>query len=179
MSGVRLNKADLAKHYGKSLPTISQWVAKGCPFVSKGGPGKEWVFDSAEVASWREEQIAQQAVGDVESLDIEEARRRKMAAEAALAELDLFTRRGDLIEVDLVAGLIGEEYANVRAKILAIPTKLAPQLQGVTSAVERQDLIERAIIEVLEELTADGIYSGAVSEESDQVTEDVESKAAA
>ena len=177
MIGMELSKADLAKFYGVSLPTISQWVGKGCPFISKGGQGRKWVFSSSAVTTWREDQIAQQALGDVSSLDIDEARRRKLAAEAALTELDLSHRRGELIEVELIADLVGDEYANVRAKILALPTKLAPLLLGVASLAEARGIIESGIIEALEELTADEIYSG--TDESDQEPEESESKAAA
>ena len=179
MSGMELSKADLARMYGVSLPCIGQWIGKGCPFVSKGGPGKQWVFNSADVLAWREDQVAQQAMGDTRSLDIEEARRRKMAAEAALVELDLAKRRGEVIEIEEVAGVVGDDYANVRAKLLALPTKLAPQLIGAEDLAECKSLIERGVAEALEELTADGIYSGEVPDFEDQGPEEGQSKAAA
>jgi len=176
---MELSKADLARFYGVSVNTVSQWIAKGCPFLSKGNLSRKWIFSSADVTKWREDQIAQQALGDVSSLDIDEARRRKLAAEAALTELDLSHRRGELIEVELIADLVGDEYANVRAKILALPTKLAPLLLGVASLAEARGIIEAGIIEALEELTADEIYSGSITDESDQEPEESESKAAA
>ena len=177
MVGMELSKADLARFYGVSLVTIGQWISKGCPFITKGGMGKKWVLSSAEVTTWREDQIAQQALGDVSTLDLDEARRRKLAAEAALTELDLSHRRGDLIEIEYIAGLVGDEYANVRAKILALPTKLAPLLIGIESMAEVTEIIERGITESLEELTADEIYSGATS--GDTETETGESQASA
>ena len=179
MSGIELSKADLARMLGVSLPTIGQWVGKGCPFVSKGSPGKPWVFNSADVLSWREDQVVMQAMGDTSSLDIEEARRRKLAAEAALVELDLAKRRGEVIEIEEVAGVVGDDYANVRAKLLALPSKLAPQLIGIEDPAECKALIERGVSEALEELTADGIYSGESSDYEDQGAEEGESQAAA
>ena len=179
MAGIELNKADLAAMLGVSLPTIGQWVGKGCPFVFKGGPGKQWVFNSADVLSWREEQVVQQAMGDTASLDIDEARRRKLAAEAALVELDLSKRRGEVIEIEDVAGVVGDDYANVRAKSLALPTKLAPQLIGIEDTAECQALIERGVAEALEELTADGIYSGEGPDDEDQGAEESQPQAAA
>lgn len=179
MSGIELSKADLARMFGVSLPCIGQWIGKGCPYVSKGGPGRQWVFNSADVLSWREDQVAQMALGDTKSLDIDEARRRKLAAEAALVELDLAKRRGDVIEIEEVAGVVGDDYANVRAKLLALPSKLAPQIIGAVDAAECQALIERGVSEALEELTADGIYSGEVTGFEDQGPEEGEPKAAA
>jgi phage terminase Nu1 subunit (DNA packaging protein) len=174
---MELSKVDLSRFYGVHVNTISQWVSKGCPFISKGSGGRKWVFSSAAVTAWREDQIAQQALGDVTSLDIDEARRRKLAAEAALTELDLSHRRGELIEIEYIADLVGDEYANVRAKILALPTKLAPLLLGLTSLTEVRGIIETGIIEALEELTADEIYSG--TGEGDQAAKESESQAAA
>jgi phage terminase Nu1 subunit (DNA packaging protein) len=158
MAERRVNKVDVAELLGVSTVAIGQWVAKGCPFVQKGGQGKSWVFDVPEVVAWRERQVAQQAVGDTKSLDLDEARRRKLAAEAAMSELDLAKRKGELIEIEEVAAVVGDDYANVRAKLLSLPTKLGPQLIGVEEPAEAMKLVERAVTEALEELTADGIY---------------------
>lgn len=179
MAGIEISKADLAQYVGVSLTTITNWVRQGCPYVTKGAKGRAWTFNSAEVMTWREEKIAQNAVGDTASLDIEEARRRKLAAEAAMVELDLAKRRGEVIEIEEVAGVVGDDYANVRAKLLSLPTKLAPQLIGIDDPAECQALIERGVAEALEELTADGIYSGEGPDFEDQGPEESESQAAA
>lgn len=179
MSGMELTKADLAKCLGVSLPTVTSWVRKGCPYVEKGSKARPWIFNTASVIAWREDQAALNAVGDTASLDIDEARRRKLAAEAAMVELDLSKRRGEVIEIEEVAGVVGDDYANVRAKLLALPTKLAPQLIGIEDPAECQALIERGVAEALEELTADGIYSSDVPDFEDQGAEESEPKAAA
>lgn len=160
MSGRDVTKAELAAICGVSLPTIGAWVRKGCPFVSKGNKSKAWTFNTAAVLEWREEQIVQQTLGDTKSLDIDEARRRKVAAEAAMMELDLAKRRGEMIEIDEVAQVVGDDYANVRAKLLSMPTKLSPQLMGVSDTLEVEGLIRRQVEEALEELTADEVYGG-------------------
>lgn len=179
MAGVEVSKAELANLYGLSLPTIGQWVNKGCPWITKGAPGKQWKFNTADVATWREEHIAQQVQGDTSQLDIDEARRRKLAAEAAMMELDLAKRRGEVIEIEQVAAIIGDDYANVRAKLLSLPTKLAPMLTGIEDPLECKALIERGVTEALEELTADGIYSGEISDPEDLGSEESEPQAAA
>lgn len=148
---------------GVTSNTITQWVGKGCPYVQKGGQGKSWVFNMPDVIAWREEQIALQAVGDTASLDIDEARRRKLAAEAALAELDVSKRRGEVVEIEDVAAAVGDDYANVRAKLMSLPTKAAPQLAIIEDSAEAQAVLEKLVHEALEELTADGIYESAVS----------------
>lgn len=167
--GVEMSKSEIAIFYGVNINTITQWIAKGCPFVQKGGPGKKWILSSLEVTQWREEQITAAAVGDVSQLDINEARRRKLAAEAAMTELDLAHRRGDLIEIEFIADMVGNDYANMRAKLLALPTKLAPQLVGMDDPVECTALLDKGVTEALEELTADEIYC-TEGPDSDSVT---------
>jgi len=166
----RVNKADLAQLMGVTSITIGHWVNKGCPYVEKGGPGKTWVFDMPSVVAWREEQVALQAVGDTKSLDIDEARRRKLAAEAAMTELDLSKRKGELVEIEEVAAAVGDDYANLRAKLLSLPVKIAPQAVGIDDAAEIQALAESLIHEALEELVSDGIYAaeGADSSEASE-----------
>jgi len=179
MAGIEISKADLAQYVGVSLTTITNWVRQGCPYLAKGTKGKAWIFNSAEVMTWREEKIAQNAIGDTASLDIDEARRRKLAAEAAMMELDLAKRRGEVIEIDAVAAVVGDDYANVRAKLLSLATKLAPQLIGIDDLAGCKALIERGVSEALEELTADGIYASGGADSEVEETEAGESKAAA
>ena len=48
-TGTTVNMGDLAAIFGVSRPTVSQWVKRGCPFVTKAdrATGREWEFDSA------------------------------------------------------------------------------------------------------------------------------------
>lgn len=47
-----INRKQLAELRGVSLPTIDSWVRRGCPVVTRGGPGKAWAFNPGEVAAW-------------------------------------------------------------------------------------------------------------------------------
>jgi len=125
MAGVEVSKAELANIYGVSLPTISQWVNKGCPWITKGSPGKQWRFNTADVTTWREEHVAQQIQGDTSQLDIDEARRRKLAAEAAMMELDLAKRRGEVIEIEQVAAIEWDDDYDKRPRQAAFPADQA------------------------------------------------------
>jgi phage terminase Nu1 subunit (DNA packaging protein) len=174
-----MSKVDLANCLGVTPITVGKWVREGCPYVSKGNRGKPWLFNTADVAAWRQDRAVQRAIGDTSALDIDEAKRRKLAAEAAIVELDLAKRRGEVIEVEEIAALVGDEYANVRAKLLSIPVKLAPLVSVSDDALECKDLIERGINEALEELTADGTYEIESAEESVNGTAASESQAAA
>lgn len=174
---MKLNKSDMADCLGISRTAFSQWIKKGCPYEQKGSQSGQWVFDTAAVIRWREEQAALNAMGDTADIDLDEARRRKTAAEAALVEIEVSKRRGEVIEIEHVAEAVGEDYANVKAKLLALPTKLAPQLIGMENPVEIQAILADMITEALEELTVDGIYRD--TEEGDPEPAELEPSAAA
>ena len=176
--GRQANQTDLADIHGCSLPTIRAWVRRGCPVVQRGGKGREWLFNTADVAQWREEEAAAAAVGDTSKMDIDEARRRKEAALAGMAELDLSKRRGELIEIESIAEIVGEEYSRVRAKLMGMPVKLAPVLEQATTVQEYREIVEDAVVECLSELAADE-FSGEESAGGAEQEQDDEAPAAA
>ena len=162
--GNEVNKSALAETFGVSLPTVNAWVRRGCPVVQKGSKSRQWLFNTAEVAAWREDEAAAAAVGDTAKMDMDEDRRRNEAAKAAMSELDLAKRRGELIEIESVAEYVGEEYSRIRAKLLALPVKIAPMLETTETLQQRREIIEDGISECLAELSADDEL-GAESEE--------------
>ena len=58
-------------------------------------------------------------------------------------------------DVKDTAQLVGQEYARVRTKMLAIPAERAPQLFRCKTVAEMQDMLRDVIGRALEELTAD------------------------
>ena len=49
----RLNKSELAEFFGVSPQALDGWIRRGCPAVTRGQPGRPWVFDALDVARWR------------------------------------------------------------------------------------------------------------------------------
>jgi hypothetical protein len=60
--------------------------------------------------------------------------------------------RGELVYIEDVAKRVEVALSTVKIKILAIPTKVAPEAAAADDAKEVQALIERHIIEALNEL---------------------------
>lgn len=88
--------------------------------------------------------------------DQEDAKTRKLAAEAELAELNLAVARGDFIAVEAVRGMVGPVFDTIRAKLLAIPGRVAPQMVAARTLADARDGLEREMALVLSELsTAD------------------------
>lgn len=90
-------------------------------------------------------------VGSV--LTYDEARTRKVAAEAEIAELELAKVRGELALVQDVITAWDDVLAALKAKLLAVPTKMGPILAAETDAGDIQKQLEDQIRECLNELS--------------------------
>ena len=177
--GQIVNQSQLAETFGTTMPTVRAWVRRGCPVVQRGAKGKQWQFNTAEVAAWREQEAAAAAVGDTSRMDLDESRRRKEAANAAMAEIDLAKRRGELVEVEHIAEIVGDEYSRLRQRLLGLPVKIAPMLDTAETLQERREIIEDAIVECLAELSADDDSLEEPTEGAGEAEEDEAGAAAA
>ena len=138
-----------------SLPTIDDWVRRGCPYIQKperrGGSG--WRIDAGAVLVWHREQERQNALGDVVKIDEGEARRRKLAAEASLAEHELALKQGTAVQIEDAVKVWGDQVSAARARLLGIGHKLAPLTAVETDPLTCQVLIDGAVHEALAELS--------------------------
>jgi len=91
------------------------------------------------------------------TMDFEEARRIKESYLALLNQLEYDTKSGLVVMASDVAREVGEEYAKVRTRLLAIPSEQAPRLHRLKTVAEVQDAMQECITEALEELTKDAI----------------------
>ena len=83
------------------------------------------------------------------------AEARRAEAEASLAELKLARLRGELVSVSDFETELDRAFSSVRAKLLAIPPKLAPIMMP-DNPNRARTLLESAVLEVLAELQAHG-----------------------
>ncbi|MBK6510041.1 MAG: hypothetical protein IPG06_11735 [Haliea sp.] len=86
-------------------------------------------------------------VRDDGDFDLTSERARLAHFQANAAQLTAKHLEGSLIPIEQVADVVGDEYANVRAKLLAIPAKAAPQVVGLSTVAIRtrlDDLIRSA-----------------------------------
>jgi phage terminase Nu1 subunit (DNA packaging protein) len=89
------------------------------------------------------------------SYDLTQERARLAHHQANKAEQEVAEQIAGLVSIADIAGIYADELATVRAKLLGLPTRLAPQLLGTESAAEIQHTFDNGIREVLKELTAD------------------------
>lgn len=88
-----------------------------------------------------------------EYMTYDEARTRKVAAEAAIAELELAKIRGDLADVSAVVSAWEDVLAALKGKLMSIPTKMGPVFAADDDALSIQSKLEAQIRECLDELS--------------------------
>lgn len=84
------------------------------------------------------------------------ARARKMAAEARLSELHLREVEGDLVPIEHVRAIEAARRAELRARILSVPGKWAPQVVGLRNVAAAQARLEDVMNDLLQTLRETG-----------------------
>ena len=83
----------------------------------------------------------------------DEARTRKVNAEAEIAELELKKIHAELVNADDVVQAWTDVLGSVKSRLLSIPTKAAPVVAAESNAGTCQRIVEDLIQEALEELS--------------------------
>lgn len=152
--GIILNRADLATAHGVSMPTIDSWVRAGCPCEQIGGKGSPYQFNSADVINWRiERERRSRSKGSLDdgSETLDNAQRRSARAKADLDEIKLAEKRGEVVPIRHVVQEFGRLLSNLRARILAVPVKLAPSVHAAETVEDKRSAIETALRDALSE----------------------------
>ncbi len=87
--------------------------------------------------------------------DLNDERTRLTKAQADRAELELQEKESELISTDLIKTIWSDYVANVRSKLLALPSKLGHLTQAAETYAEAEAIIKKSIYECLEELSDD------------------------
>ena len=148
-----VNKKELANILGIAENTLTAWQKQiGFPVVSIGAGRQGSQYDTTEVIAWIRKREIDNLTANAASIDIEEAKRRKIAAEAGLAELELMKEQGTVVLIEDVAKEFGEQLSALRAKLLSIPSKTAGLVFTAKDVTEAKGILEDAILEGLNEL---------------------------
>lgn len=165
-----VNKHQLAQIIGRSEVWITQAQKQSdFPVLERQLGRRGSKYETADVIHWMNKKNVDNFLGDAGAIDIEEAKRRKIAAEAALAETELERVRGTLVEVEAIEKAWSELVSNCRAKLLSIPAKASPEVYGAESLADVKLVLKNAIVEALNELSdlqtsqesSEGVYTSA------------------
>lgn len=162
-----VNRAELANICGVSLPTIDDWVRRGCPIVSRGGRGKAWEFNTADVQGWRIADEVARALGSAPTSE-KDLKLRRMKALTELDELELAKARGEVAPLDEIRRVVVAAFAEVRASLLVVPARLAPQLIGEIDERSIKAAILTEIRLALEALANNGLVAETDFDDQDE-----------
>ena len=131
-------RKEVAEHLDLSLVSISQLIQKGVLDVKQGRNPMDY--------------NKRNGTGD-----IAEEKTRLTRAQATKAELEVSELEGELIPATLVQSTWTDYIANVRAKLLALPSRVAHLVITVDKYAEAELIIKEQVYESLEELQKNGI----------------------
>lgn len=140
---------EVAAHLHMDLQTFRKLIDRGVITKQERGSydaeqvRKEYILHIREVAAGRFK------AGE---LDLQAERARLAKEQADAKEMENAVERGDLVYIEDVAKQVEGQMTKVRTKLLAIPTKYAPELHAMATAREVQLALEEAITEALNEL---------------------------
>jgi terminase small subunit / prophage DNA-packing protein len=151
-----LNRDKLAAMLGCDVRMVDDYIRQGMPGDSPKYKGDQWRFDTAAVIGWLRERERTSALGEVAKIDEGDARRRKLAAEAKLVELELAKAEGQAVGLATFSAAMSGMIGAARAKLLGLGSALGPEIAAVADPAECQVLIDAAVSEALQELSEHG-----------------------
>ena len=154
----------LAAELDRDRRTITR-ALRDVPHNGKEGRYKAWHMTTV---------LAVVADGPGDTLDLTAERARFAAAQADDREMKNDIARGDQITVAEFHLMVTSAFARVRAKMLALPSKMAPLVVGAKNAAEAQAMLRDVVHDALDELEAttaagvseDGIEGGEKGEDT-------------
>lgn len=150
-----VNRTDIARILGVSMPTVSDWVSRGMPVVTRGARGVPWVFDVPACVRWRLDwELAQQTSRSTKDLTLEEAERRQVIADATLKEIKVAEALREVVRVEEVSRLWEGRIIASREAFLGVAARLAPILVGEQDQQRIEQTIDDEIARALHELAS-------------------------
>tara|TARA_R110002012_G_C11368236_1_gene581677 strand:- start:94 stop:642 length:549 start_codon:yes stop_codon:yes gene_type:complete len=115
-------------------------------------PGKQMDIDRCRVAYINYLRNKARLTSNTDNGTITEHKSRLTSAQADKAEMEVQVLSNTLIRADDVRSAWTEFVANVRAKLLNLPAKMAHQVIGLDSYGQAEELLTKEIYEALNEL---------------------------
>lgn len=134
---------ELGQLLGVNPRTIRDWTNIGCPIHHRARAGEKGghQYVVKDVVNWmRDRAVADAAPSGNQT--IEEAKRRKILAEAASQEIDLAKKKGEVIALDQLERKLSNTMAQISATLRRVPDRTAMRLVGETD----EDKIKKIIL---------------------------------
>lgn len=197
-----VTQKEFAEICGVSKAAVTKWKSKGLlvfgennlvnvaatqeklenrPAKYRGGTAKTFSDsdnDFSEPDDFEDDDSTLEEIDD-DNISHAEATRRKEVYLARCQKIKYEKEIGKLVDADAAAQVVANEYAKVRSKILAIPTRTATRLSVMKNPAEIKRYLDAEIAEVLNELTFDDEMDGKRQLSKDVATNEAVNIAAA
>lgn len=149
-------QAEFGRHVGISQQSVAQLVDRG--IVHQDGRGGIDI-DAARLAYCAH--LRDKAGGRVQEddADLTAERTRKTKEEADALEMKNAQLRGELLAREDVTAAVQGAFARVRARMIGLPTKVAPLVSTLTEPAECEGAIRKAVHDALRELSETSVAS--------------------
>ena len=134
----------IAKVLHVSRRRVRQLVSEGMPRVAKGK------YDLSACVQWYTKYKTSLAA---QSSKIDQARLRKLNAEAKMIEIRVTAMAEKLIPADVVQDTWKKITETIRARLLKIPAAVAVDLEGVEDKAGAQEIIKNHVYAALDDLS--------------------------
>ena len=148
-------RKEVAEHLDLSLVSISQLIQKGVLDVKQGRNPMDLDLCRRNYINYLRQLGGYNKRSG--SGDIAEEKTRLTKAQADKAELEVSELEAELIPASLVQLTWTDYIANVRAKLLALPSRVAHLVITTDKYVEAEQIIKEQVYESLQELAENGI----------------------
>ena len=166
-----VNRAELSQAMGVSLPTVDRWVRDGMPVKQRGSKGTPWEFALADVVNWWGDRQRQAAAVD-KPTNAEDAKLRKLVAEAELVELELAKAKGEIAPVRDFERAQARAMAVIRQNIMNVPARAVLRLLGETDESTFKATLRAELALALEQsANADDLAAGDDDDEEPDDTD--------
>jgi phage terminase Nu1 subunit (DNA packaging protein) len=139
-------------------PRITQLVKDGMPIVGRNQ------YDPVRCMYWYIGKLRRSVKSrktenvDGTSSSVEEERKRLLREQADSAAMANAVMRGELVEIQTVEKRVTDMLVNLKARIQAVPSRIAPKVVGETNRVLIQGTISKEINQALSDLGDGGIF---------------------
>ena len=140
---------ELAAHLDMQQSSLLKLITQG---VITKQPRGQYDLDQARSEYIQHFRAINQGRMTKDGLDLQAERARLAKEQADAKEMENAIGRGDLVYIEDVAKQFENQLTKVRTKLLALPTKVAPECHASATVLEVQSLIEAGVVEALNEL---------------------------
>lgn len=146
----RCTKAAAAELFGLSTQALDHWIRSGCPVLERDESGAVVALHIGDMLAWRIERADSGGEGDREKT-------RLTRAQADVQETKLAELKGRLVDAERVRKAWADYVLACRAKLLSLPTRIAPLVAAAAGVDACRDLLESEVAAALTELAREGL----------------------